>query len=191
MRNSLMIALRTYAVAFVLLGLGFPLLVTGVAQLTMSHRANGSLVTGDGGAVVGSELVGQSFSSAEYFHSRPSAGGYDPMASGGTNLGPTNRDLAESVGERVAKVRAEDPSTEGRLPVDMITSSASGLDPHISPANALAQVSRVARARNLDEDQVRDLVLSRVQGRDLGFIGEPRVNLLALNRALDALDGVR
>lgn len=187
MWNSIGISIRTYVVALLVLGLAYPLAITGISQLVMNRQADGSLVINEHGDVVGSELIGQQFSSARYFHSRPSASGYDALASGGTNLGPTSRELADSVRARVSEARTLEAGLGARVPVDMVTTSASGLDPHISPSSALAQVARVAESRALEQDRVRQIVLEHVQRRDLGFIGEPRVNVLVLNRALDAL----
>lgn len=184
------VAVKTWLVCLVVLGIAYPLLVTGIAQLALPEPAGGSIVTAPDGAAVGSRLIGQAFISTRYFHGRPSAAGegYDAMASGGSNLGPTSARLAETIGARAETALRQEPGLEhGRIPADMLTASASGLDPDISPANALAQVPRVARARGLDEDAVRRLVLSMVRGRDLGLIGEPRVNVLELNLALDGM----
>nr|MBP8275025.1 potassium-transporting ATPase subunit KdpC [Acidobacteriota bacterium] len=147
-------------------------------------KANGSLIMKDG-QVIGSALIGQTFVSPMYFHGRPSAAGagYDAASSGGTNLGPTNKKLIDDVSARVAAAQAENPGVP--VPVDLVTSSASGLDPHISPAAALFQAPRVARERHVSEDAVRALVISHVEGRQLGVLGEPRVNVLLLNLALD------
>jgi K+-transporting ATPase ATPase C chain len=172
----------------VLTGGIFPLVVTGVAWLAFPHQAGGSLVVREG-RVVGSELVGQPFHADELFWSRPSATGpvaYNAAASSGSNLGPLNPALAEAVGGRVAELKAQDASI-GRVPVDLVTASGSGLDPHISPAAAEVQVGRVARARGLDESTVRDLVKRHTLGRQLGVLGEPRVNVLMLNLDLQAL----
>ena len=184
------VAIRTWVVGFLVLGLAYPLLVTGIAQLALPEPAGGSLVTAADGTVVGSRLIGQAFSSEGYFHGRPSAAGegYDAMASGGSNLGPTSALLAETLAERADAALRREPGLErGLIPADMLTASASGLDPDISPANALAQVPRVAEARGLTEDEVRQLVFSMVRERDLGIIGEPRVNVLELNMALDGI----
>jgi K+-transporting ATPase ATPase C chain len=158
-----------------------------VAQLLFPDKANGQLITNDRGAVIGSALIAQPFVSAAYFHPRPSgagANGYDASASSGTNLGPTSKKLADAVAQRVADARAENPSMP--VPIDLVTSSGSGLDPHISPAAALFQVPRVARARGVTEEALRQMVNARITPRQLGVLGEPTVNVLLLNLALDA-----
>ena len=173
----------------VLTGVAYPLLVTGIAQGIMPARANGSLMVQDGKAA-GSALIGQPFSDPKYFWGRPSATGpfpYNAAASSGSNLGPTNPALAEAVGTRIAALRAADPGNEAPVPVDLVTASASGLDPHISPAAAQFQVPRVARARSLPEERVKQLVVDQTERRQLGVLGEPRVNVLRLNLALDGL----
>ena len=172
-----------------LTGLVYPGVVTGLAQLLFPRQANGSLIERDG-RVVGSALIGQTFTRPEYFHSRPSAAGagYDATASGGTNLGPTSRRLADTlIAGNVARVVEEDGAERGRIPADMVTASASGLDPHISPANAELQVARVARSRGVAEDRVRAMLRAHTEGRQFGVFGEPRVNVLLLNLALDSL----
>jgi K+-transporting ATPase ATPase C chain len=173
----------------VLTGIIYPGIVTGLAQLLFPSQANGSQVR-SGDRVLGSALIGQPFSRPEYFHPRPSAAGagYDATASGGTNKGPTDRKLADTlIAGAVAKVVHEDGAVRGRIPADMVTASGSGLDPHISPANANLQVARVARARGISADTVRALLHRHTEGRQLGFLGEPRVNVLLLNLALDRL----
>lgn len=189
-------ALRALLIFTVALGVGYPLVVLGLGQLLFPAQANGSLVRVDD-EVVGSSLIGQSFTDAEgdplpeWFQSRPSAAGagYDAAASSGSNYGPENADLIAAIEERrlaIAELEGVDPD---EIPVDALTASASGLDPHISPAYALLQVARVAEARGLDEAVVRELVEAHIQGRDLGFLGEPTVNVLELNIALSHLGG--
>ncbi len=181
-------AILVTVVMTVLLGLAYPLGMTGLAQLLFPHQAGGSLIVKDG-KVLGSELIGQQFTSAKYFHGRPSAAGngYDAANSSGTNLGPTSKKLIDSVKSSAAALAKENPGTP--IPVDLVTSSASGLDPDITPAAALFQVPRVAAARKLSQDAVRKLVEDHVDGRLLGLIGEPHVNVLKLNMALDAMQG--
>jgi K+-transporting ATPase ATPase C chain len=169
----------------VLVGIIYPFVVTGLSELLFKEKARGSLIEKEG-KVVGSRLIGQPFKGAGYFHSRPSAAGsgYDATASGGTNLGPTSKQLFEGqVGGRSKQLRAENPNAE--IPIDLVTSSGSGLDPHISPAAAEFQIPRVARERRMSEDQVRRLVQNHTEGRQFGVLGEPRVNVLELNLSLD------
>ncbi len=185
MLSELKPAILATIVFTILTGLLYPLAITGAAQALFHRQAAGSLVESNG-KVIGSELIGQNFTKPEYFHPRPSAAGngYDAANSGGTNLGPTNSALSDRLTKDAAKFRDENHAT-GPIPSDAITTSASGLDPDISPANAYAQVARVAAARGMSPGSVRALVTSRIQGRDLGFLGEPRVNVLKLNLALD------
>jgi K+-transporting ATPase ATPase C chain len=171
-------------------GLIYPGVVTALAQLLFPHQANGSLVRVAGGQVIGSELIGQSFARPEYFHPRPSAAGngYDDTLSSGTNKGPTDLKLADTlIAQAVDSAVKLDGAVKGRIPSDLVTASGSGLDPHISPASALLQVARVARARGLDASAVRGLVERHVEGRQFGFFGEARVNVLRLNVALDSI----
>jgi K+-transporting ATPase ATPase C chain len=183
-RNLLVAALMT-VVSTVLLGIIYPLAITGVAQIAFPQQANGQLLEIQG-RVVGSRIIGQSFTSSGYFHPRPSAAGtgYDAANSAGTNLGPTNKKLIDAVSTSVQAARKDNP--DAPVPVDLVTTSASGLDPHISPAAADFQVPRVARERGLSESDLRRLVAEHTEGRELGFLGEPRVNVLELNLALDA-----
>jgi potassium-transporting ATPase KdpC subunit len=204
MLRQLLTATRSVLVMLVVFGLVFPLLITAVARIAFPHQARGSLLEARGRAM-GSELIGQNFTSPGYFHPRPSAAGsgYDAASSGGTNLGPTSDKLIHGVHKRLPNGKDDPGNFEGiadlaaayrrenglaptaLVPADAVTRSGSGLDPDISPANAYAQVARVARARHLQEDQVRRLVADQVTGRQLGFLGEPRVNVLRLNLALD------
>ena len=167
-----------------LTGIVYPGLITAIGQAVFPHQANGSLVSANG-RIVGSELIGQGFARPGYFHGRPSAAGkgYDALSSGGSNYGPASKALVDRVTGDVKAARAD--GLAGNIPADMVTASASGLDPHISPATAFAQVARVAKARGLPEDQVRALVTAATVQPALGVLGEPRVNVLALNRALD------
>ena len=178
------------AVVFtVICGLVYPMVATAIGQVAFNDKANGSLITKDG-VVVGSELIGQNFTAAKYFHPRPSAAGagYDGSASSGSNYGPTNPDFLAAVAERVTAYREENGLSDTTLvPVDAVTASGSGLDPHISIANARLQIARVAQARNLTVEQVGTLVDQNTDGRDFGFLGEPGVNVVELNLALDAL----
>ena len=190
--------LRRGAVALaaftVLVGLAYPLLVFGIGQVAFGHRADGSLVRGADGRVVGSSLIGQAMDAPGYFWGRPSAAGdgYDARASGASNLGPTSRTLAGAVQDRIDALHAANPGTTvAGIPAELVTASGSGLDPDISPAAAQFQVGRVAAARRLDPERVRELVREHTQGRALGFLGEPRVNVLELNLALDAVAAAR
>jgi K+-transporting ATPase ATPase C chain len=189
LKNQFRPAIVVTFALMVITGLAYPGLVTAVAQLLFPHQANGSLVTAKG-QVVGSELIGQQFARAAYFHSRPSAAGagYDDTLSAGTNLGPTSAKLADTlVATAVDSEVKLDGAVRGRVPADLVTSSGSGLDPDISPASAELQVARVARVRGLSEAVVRTLVARHTGGRTFGFLGDPRVNVLMLNLALDSM----
>jgi K+-transporting ATPase ATPase C chain len=183
--KNLVVAVLMTIVTTLLLGVAYPLAVTGLAQVLFRDKANGQLLERDG-KVVGSRIIGQAFSSPGYFRSRPSAAGtgYDAANSGGTNLGPTNKKLTDAVKAAVDAAKPENRGTP--VPIDLVTSSASGLDPHISPAAAAFQVPRIARERDAPEDDIRRLVEAHSEGRQLGFLGEPVVNVLELNLALDA-----
>ena len=192
LRKQLRPAILMTLVLCVVTGFIYPGVVTGLAQLIFPRQANGSLVTVNG-HVVGSALIGQPFARPEYFHPRPSAAGsgYDASASSGTNKGPTDAKLADTlIMQAVDSAVKNDGARKGEIPSDMVTSSASGLDPHISPANAYLQVARVARARGVDSTAVRALLDRRVDGRQFGFFGEPQVNVLLLNIAVDSVFGV-
>jgi potassium-transporting ATPase KdpC subunit len=186
--NELRPALVSLVVLTVITGVAYPLAVTAIAKVAFPSQAGGSLIIDKDGTVLGSTLIGQPFDDPKYFWGRPSATSpypYNASASSGSNQGPTNPALIQAVQARVDALRAADPGNTAPVPVDLVTASGSGLDPHISPAAALYQVRRVARARSLDEAKVRQLVDAHTDGRQLGFLGEPRVNVLALNLALD------
>jgi K+-transporting ATPase ATPase C chain len=185
MKKNLMISIWMALATTIIFGLIYPLAVTGLAQVIFPDRANGQLIRRDG-KIVGSKIIGQAFAGASYFHSRPSyaGNGYDAGQSSGSNLGPTNKTLIDRVNSDVQKLQAENPGTP--VPVDLVTSSGSGLDPEISPAAAEFQIRRVARARGMSEQDVRTVVAKHTLQRDLGFLGEPRVNVLGLNLDLDA-----
>jgi len=188
MRKTLFVAVRFTIVTTILLGILYPLTVTALAQLFLRDKANGSLVEKNG-QVIGSALLAQGFSSPKYFHPRPSAAGngYDATSSGASNYGPSNQKLIDRINGDVASWHKEDPGAKGNVPIGLVTTSASGLDPDISPAGALYQVPMVAAARNLPEAQVRQLVEQHIEGRQFGFLGEPTVNVLELNLALDQM----
>jgi K+-transporting ATPase ATPase C chain len=187
MRTQFRISLIILALFTLLTGLAYPLAITGISQLVFSYQANGSLIKRDG-EVIGSTLIGQSFTDPAYFWGRPSATQpfpYNGAASAGSNLGPTNPALVEAVQSRIRALRAADPGNNSPVPIDLVTASASGLDPHISIAAALYQIPRVARERRVNEADLISLVNKYTEGRQLGFLGEPRVNVLKLNLALD------
>jgi potassium-transporting ATPase KdpC subunit len=188
--HHLRVAVLMTIVLTVLFGVVYPLVMTGVGQVLFPSQANGSLVRDSSGNAIGSTLLGQNFAQPQYFHPRPSAAGtdgFDPTSSGGSNLGPTNQKLIDTVNDRANAYRTENGlSSDAAVPVDAVTASASGLDPDVSPANALLQVGRVARARGMSEDQVRTLVTQSTEGRTFFILGEPRVNVLKLNLALDS-----
>ena len=188
MRREISTALRLNLATLVLTGLLYPVAMTGVIQLVARERARGSLVADESGRVVGSELIAQPFTRAGYLWPRPSAAGangYDPTSSGGSNLGPTSQKLHDRAAAEVERLRAANPDAPGPVPAELVTASASGLDPHLSPEAALWQASRVARARGVDAARVRAVIESQVEGRSLGFVGEPRVDVLLANLALD------
>jgi K+-transporting ATPase ATPase C chain len=190
MNRYVFTSIRMALLTLVVLGLAYPLAMTGVAQVAFPTQANGSLVKAADGTVIGSSLIGQNFTDAKYFRGRPSAAGadgYDPSASSASNLAPTSQALVDAVAARVATAVAENPGlTSGKVPVDMVTASGSGLDPDITLANAYAQTARVASARGMTESAIRAIVDKTVTGRQFGILGEPRVNVLALNLAIDA-----
>ena len=187
MWKQLLPAVRMTLTLAVLTGLLYPGVVTGLSQLLFPTAANGSLIQ-QNGRIIGSTLIGQNFTRPEYFQPRPSAAGndgYDPTASSGSNFGPTSQKLADRVKASVEKFRKENPEYTGPIPADLLTASGSGLDPHLSPASAAAQAPRVAKARGVSQERIRQLVAQFTEDRDLGFLGEPRVNVLRLNLALD------
>jgi K+-transporting ATPase ATPase C chain len=187
MWQQILPGLRIKLFLTIVLGVVYPLAVTGISQVLFPYRANGSLVK-SGGRVIGSKLIAQKFTRPEYFHPRPSAAGadgYDAAGSSGSNLGPTSQKLIDRVNAAAGKFRKENPEFTGPIPADLLTTSGSGLDPHLSPAGAMAQTARVARARTVSVNDVRALVDSSTESPDLGIIGEPRVNVLKLNLELD------
>jgi K+-transporting ATPase ATPase C chain len=190
MKQNLKIAILMTVATTVLLGIIYPLLVTGLAQVMFHDKANGQLIS-QNGTVIGSRIIGQAFSGAGYLHSRPSAAGngYDAANSNGSQLGPTNQKLIDRVNTDVARLHAENPSQPVPVPVDLVTTSASGLDPDITPAAAEFQVDRIARERGVAPEQVRQVIQQYTSGRQLGFLGEARVNVLEVNLALDEAMG--
>lgn len=187
MWKQILPGLRINIFATILFGVVYPLVITGICQLAFPHKANGSLIISDG-KTIGSELIGQNFTRPEYFQPRPSAAGndgYDPTASGGSNYGPTNQKLIDRVKASIEKFRKENPDYKGPIPADLVTASASGLDPDLSPDSAKAQAPRVAKARGARLDQVQQLIAQFTEMPSLGLLGEPRVNVLKLNLALD------
>jgi K+-transporting ATPase ATPase C chain len=187
MRSTFLIALRTTAVTLVLTGVLYPLAMTGLGEVLFPSKARGSLVRDEKGQVVGSALIGQSFRSPGYFQPRPSAAGegYDGAASSGSNLGPTAKKLRDRVQQDLARLRIENPQAPGPAPAELVTTSASGLDPHLSPQGARWQVPRIASARGVTAERIQSVLDEHIEGRELGILGEPRVNVLLLNLALD------
>jgi K+-transporting ATPase ATPase C chain len=186
--KTMVIAIRTTIVTLVLTGLIYPFVMTGVAQVLFPWRANGSLLTDDKGQVIGSELIAQGFANPAYFQPRPSAAGekgYDATSSSGSNLGPTSKKLQDRINADLKRLKEENPDASGPAPGDLVTASGSGLDPHVSPQGALWQVPRVAKARGVSVDRVKAVVDANVEGRTFGILGEPRVNVLLVNLALD------
>jgi K+-transporting ATPase ATPase C chain len=188
LRNELLAAVRTTLFTLIGVGLAYPLVTTAVAGAIFPQQAAGSMVSDDSGNVVGSGLIAQPFAKAGYLQPRPSAAGekgYDAAGSSGSNLGPTSKALRDRVTKDLAKLVQENPNAEGPVPAELVSASASGLDPHLSPAAALWQVPRIARARGVEESRVQTVIESNIEGRDLLVLGEPRVNVLLVNRALD------
>ena len=186
--RTLLIALRTTAVTLVLTGLLYPLVVSAIGRVLFPSASNGSLLKADGGRIVGSELLAQAFTRPEYFHPRPSAAGengYDATSSSGSSLGPTSKKLLDRVAKEADALSRENPAAEGPIPGELLTASGSGLDPHLSPQAALWQAPRIAAARGIATERVRTLVTAETEPRTFGFLGEPRVNVLLLNLALD------
>ena len=187
MWNQILPGLRINMFMTILFGIAYPLVITGISQVAFPRQANGSLIVSDG-KVIGSELIGQNFTRPEYFQPRPSAAGndgYDATSSSASNLGPTNQKLIDRVKASVEKFRKENPDYTGPIPADLVTASASGLDPHLSPDSTKAQAARVAKARSVSEDQIAQLIAEFTEPPSLGLLGEPRVNVLKLNLALD------
>jgi K+-transporting ATPase ATPase C chain len=187
-RTELFASIRATVVTLLLTGLAYPLLVTGAAQVLVSRRANGTLALDESGRPIGSELIAQPFANAGYLQPRPSAAGekgYDAAGSSGSNLGPTSKALHDRAEKEAQRLRQENPDASGPVPAELIAASGSGLDPHLSPAAALWQLPRIAHARNVDSARVRAVIEAATEGRDLGFLGEPRVNVLLVNLALD------
>jgi len=187
MKKASLTALRTTAVTLILTGIIYPFVITGLAQILFPWRANGSLVTDERGQIVGSELIGQGFTHPAYFQPRPSAAGagYDATASSGSNLGPTSKKLQDRVVQDLERLTEENPAAPGLVPVELVTTSGSGLDPHLSPQAVLWQIPRVANARGIAPERVKAAVEAAIEGRNLWLLGEPRVNVLLLNLALD------
>jgi K+-transporting ATPase ATPase C chain len=188
MKNVFSIAIRTTIVTIVLTGLVYPFVMTGLAQILFPWRANGSLVIDEKGEVVGSELIAQGFANPGYLQSRPSAAGekgYDAASSSGSNLGPTSKKLQDRIKDDLKRLKEENPDAAGPVPADLVTASGSGLDPHVSPEGALWQVPRIAKARGVAPDRVKAVIDANVEGRTFGILGEPRVNVLLVNLALD------
>ena len=186
--KTMSIAIRTTIVTIVVTGLIYPYVMTGLAQLLFPWRANGSLITDEKGQAIGSELIAQGFANPAYLQPRPSAAGdkgYDPTSSGGSNLGTTSKKLQDRVAGDVKRLKAENPDGSNPVPAQLVTTSGSGLDPHVSPQGALWQVPRIANARGISPDRIRAVVESNIEGRTFGVLGEPRVNVLLVNLALD------